>query len=72
MTVEPGIYFIPELMDMWQGEKKFTEFINYDKLIPFRSFGGARVEENFLITESGYSLLGEPLIKEIDEIESKR
>ena len=72
LTVEPGIYFIPELIDRWQGQKKFTEFINYDKLVPFRNFGGARVEENFLITDSGYSLLGEPLIKEIDEIESFR
>ena len=65
LTVEPGIYFIPELIDRWQAEKKFTEFINYDKLVPFRNFGGARVEENFLITDSGYSLLGDPLIKEI-------
>ena len=72
LTVEPGIYFIPELIDRWQAEKKFTEFINYDKLVPFRNFGGARVEENFLITDSGYNLLGDPLIKEIDEIEAKR
>jgi len=72
LTVEPGIYFIPELIDRWQAEKKFTEFINYDKLVPFRNFGGARVEENFLITDTGYSLLGEPLIKEIGEIEAKR
>lgn len=72
LTVEPGIYFIPELIDMWQSQKKFTEFINYDKLIPFRNFGGVRVEENFLINDSGYSLLGDPLIKEIEEIEAFR
>jgi Xaa-Pro aminopeptidase len=72
LTVEPGIYFIPELIDRWQAEKKFTEFINYDKLVPFRNFGGARVEENFLITDSGYRMLGDSLIKEVDEIEAKR
>lgn len=72
LTVEPGIYFIPELIDIWQAEKKFTQFINYDKLVRFRNFGGVRVEENFLITDTGYSLLGDPLIKEIDEIEAGR
>jgi Xaa-Pro aminopeptidase len=70
LTVEPGIYFIPELLDLWQSQNKFSSFINYDKLIPFRNFGGARVEENFLITEQGYQLLGDPLIKTIDELES--
>jgi len=72
LTVEPGIYFIPELIDRWQTENKFAEFINYDKLVPFRNFGGARVEENFLVTETGYRLLGDPLIKEITEIELVR
>lgn len=70
LTVEPGIYFIPELIDRWQEQKKFIDFINYDKLSSFRSFGGARVEENFLITEKGAQLLGEPLIKTTAEIES--
>lgn len=70
LTVEPGLYFIPELMDMWQAEGKFKDFINYDKLPAFRNFGGARVEENFLITENGYQLLGEPLIKSVADIES--
>jgi len=57
LTVEPGIYFIPELIDLWQAEKKHHNFINYDKLDVYRNFGGARVEENFLITETGYQLL---------------
>ena len=70
LTVEPGIYFIPELIDLWEGQKKFTDFINYDKLAPFRNFGGARVEENLLITEKGSQLLGEPLIKTTGEIEA--
>ncbi|MBE9462349.1 aminopeptidase P family protein [Dyadobacter subterraneus] len=70
LTVEPGLYFIPELMDMWQAQGKLKDFINYEKLDAFRDFGGARVEENFLITENGYQLLGEPLIKSVSDIES--
>lgn len=69
LTVEPGLYFIPELMDMWQAKGKLKDYINYDKLAAFRNFGGARVEENFLITESGYQLLGDPLIKSVSDIE---
>jgi len=69
LTVEPGLYFIPELMDIWKAQGKLRDFINYDKLDAFRSFGGARVEENFLITENGYQLLGDPLIKSVADIE---
>ncbi|HEX2845124.1 MAG TPA: aminopeptidase P family protein [Chitinophagaceae bacterium] len=72
LTVEPGLYFISELMDIWESQKKFSQFINYDKLAPFRSFGGVRVEENFIITEQGYRLLGDPLIKTVAEIEQYR
>lgn len=72
LTVEPGLYFIPELMDIWQSQKKLSQFINYDKLAPFRSFGGARVEENFIITAQGHRLLGDPLIKTVAEIEQYR
>jgi Xaa-Pro aminopeptidase len=72
LTVEPGLYFIPELMDLWESQKKLSQFINYDKLAPFRSFGGVRVEENFIITAEGYRLLGDPLIKTVAEIEQYR
>lgn len=70
LTVEPGLYFIPELMDTWQAEGKLKDFINYDKLSAFRNFGGARIEENFVITDNGYQLLGEPLIKSVKDIEA--
>ena len=43
LTVEPGIYFIPELIDQWQQEKKFNEFINYDKAAIYKNFGGIRI-----------------------------
>jgi Xaa-Pro aminopeptidase len=72
VTIEPGLYFIPELMDLRKSEKKFFEFINYDKLEEFRSFGGIRIEEDLLITETGSKLLGKPLAKQAGEIEGLR
>lgn len=72
LTIEPGIYFIPELIDLWKGEGRFTDFINYDKVEEYRDFGGLRNEEDFLITEDGYRLLGKPLPKTIEEVEAAR
>ena len=61
ITVEPGLYFIPELIDQWASENRFRSFINYEKLKHYKSLGGIRVEEDFLITSSGSLLLGKPL-----------
>ena len=60
-TVEPGIYFIPELIDMWKAEKKFTDFINYDVVETYKDFGGIRNEEDYLITETGARRLGKKI-----------
>ena len=57
-TVEPGIYLIPELIDKWQAEKQFEDFINYDKLGPWRGFTGLRNELDYLITKDGARVLG--------------
>ena len=57
-TVEPGIYFIPELMDKWQAEHQFEDFICYDKLAPWRDFTGLRNELNYVMTDTGARLLG--------------
>ena len=72
LTIEPGIYFIPELIDMWKGENKFTEFINYDKLEEYRYFGGIRNEEDYLITDTGARLLGKKIPLTTDEVEALR
>jgi len=69
LTVEPGIYIIPELIDRWQAEKKYADFINYDVLNTYRDFGGIRIEDNFLITDTGSQLLGKYLPKTLKEIE---
>ena len=57
-TVEPGIYFIPELIDKWQAEKQFTDFICYDRLDPWRGFTGLRNELDYVITADGFRQLG--------------
>ncbi len=72
VTVEPGLYFIPELMDIWAAEKKLTQFINYNQLASFRNFGGIRIEDNYLITPTGNELLNTILPKKVAEIEAIR
>jgi len=72
LTIEPGIYFIPELIDMWKAENRFSEFINYDKVEQYKDFGGCRNEEDFLITKDGARLLGKPIPKTIADVEAQR
>ena len=72
LTIEPGIYFIPELIDMWKSEKRFEEFINYDKVEQYKDFGGCRNEEDFLITADGARLLGKQIPKSIADVEKER
>lgn len=70
-TIEPGIYFIPELIDMWKSQNRFSEFINYDMLDSYKDFGGIRIEDDVLVTESGYKVLGtKPIPKTVEEIET--
>lgn len=69
-TCEPGIYFIPELIDQWKAKKKFKNYINYDKVEEYRNFGGIRIEDNILITQNGYKVLGRPIPKEVDDVEA--
>jgi Xaa-Pro aminopeptidase len=54
ITIEPGIYFIPELIDRWEREKRFTSFIRYNKVHEYRKIGGIRLEDNAVITQTGY------------------
>jgi Xaa-Pro aminopeptidase len=69
LTVEPGIYFNPFLIDSWEAQKKYVEFVNYDEVKKFKNFGGIRIEEDFLITASGSRLLGKPLAKSPEDME---
>ena len=72
ITVEPGLYFNPDLINEWSAEKKFESFINYDRLENFKNVSGIRIEEDFLISTQGSQLLGKPLAKTADEIEELR
>ena len=58
LTIEPGIYFIPELIDLWRSQGKFKDFLNYDEIEKFKGFGGLRNEEDYLITPDGKRRLG--------------
>jgi len=70
LTVEPGIYFIPALIDQWKAEGKFTEFINYEKAETYKDFGGIRIEDDVLVTETGNRVLGKPIPKTVAEVEA--
>jgi Xaa-Pro aminopeptidase len=69
ITVEPGIYMIPQLMDRWRAEGRFTAFVNYDEVEKFKTFGGIRIEDDLLVTETGSRVLGPAIPKEIEEVE---
>ena len=71
LTDEPGIYFIPALIDKWKAEGLHREFINFDLLDTYRDFGGIRLEDDLLITADGCRVLGEKIIPyHIDDVEA--
>ena len=69
LTIEPGIYFIPALINLWKKEKKAEEFINYNKVESYKNFGGIRIEDDILVTPDGGRVLGKPIPKTVEEIE---
>ncbi|MFC5474254.1 aminopeptidase P family protein [Paraherbaspirillum soli] len=70
VTVEPGIYFIPELIKRWQTEGRHSELIDYARFAEFMDFGGIRIEDNVLVTESAARVLGPAIPKTCAEIEA--
>lgn len=72
MTDEPGIYFIPALIDKWRAEGHCAEFLNFDLLDTYKDFGGIRLEDDILITKDGCRFLGQELIPyHIDDVEAQ-
>lgn len=75
VTDEPGIYFIPALIDEWRAKGLHKDFINYEKLETYKDFGGIRIEDDILITSDGCRFLGEERIpyhpKDVEDFMSK-
>jgi Xaa-Pro aminopeptidase len=69
ITVEPGIYFIPALIDKWRSEGKFKAYINYEKVDSYKDFGGIRIEDDVLVTDIGGRVLGKSIPKTVRDIE---
>jgi Xaa-Pro aminopeptidase len=69
LTVEPGIYFIPALIDRWREERAHENFINYDRVAQFVTFGGIRIEDDVLVTSDGARVLGPVIPKTLAEVE---
>lgn len=59
ITVEPGIYFVPKLIEKWKKEGINSSFINYDMVDKYLDFGGMRVEDTVVVTANGSRLLGD-------------
>lgn len=58
ITDEPGIYFIPALIDDWKKNGTNAQFLNFDKIDEYRDFGGIRIEDDVLITDEGCRFIG--------------
>jgi Xaa-Pro aminopeptidase len=70
VTVEPGLYFIPALIDQWKAARRCEAFINYEAVEAYRDFGGIRIEDDVLVTAEGRRILGPPIPKTLDEVEA--
>jgi Xaa-Pro aminopeptidase len=70
LTVEPGLYFIPQLIDQWKAEKRNAAFINYREVEKFRDARGYRIEDDVLVTKSGNRVLGPPIPKTVADVEA--
>ena len=71
VTDEPGIYFIPDLIDDWRASGHCKDFLCFDKLDEYKDFGGIRLEDDILITADGCRFLGKDTIpirpKDVEE-----
>lgn len=71
MSDEPGLYFIPALIDKCRAEGKFSGIVDYDALDAYRTFGGIRIEDDVLVTATGSRFIGDKLLPlTVDELEA--
>ena len=71
LTVEPGIYFVPALIDRWREQGTNKDFINFDEVEKYRDFGGIRIEDDILITADGCRVLGPAIAKQPADVEAR-
>ncbi|WP_419945303.1 aminopeptidase P N-terminal domain-containing protein [Candidatus Poriferisodalis sp.] len=64
-TVEPGIYFIEALLGDQARREKFAESVVWERVDEMRGFGGIRIEDDVLVTESGPEVLTAAIAKPI-------
>lgn len=70
ITDEPGIYFIPDLIDLWRSQGLHTDFLNYDAIEKYKDFGGIRIEDDVIITATGSRFCGDKVIPyHVDKLE---
>jgi Xaa-Pro aminopeptidase len=69
LTVEPGLYFIPQLIDQWKAAKKNEAFVNYAEVEKYRNARGYRIEDNVVVTDTGCRVLGQPVPKTVEDVE---
>ena len=62
VTDEPGIYFIPALIDEWRQKGHCAEYLNFDKLETYKDFGGIRIEDDILVTKEGCRFLEDDIL----------
>ena len=71
MSNEPGIYFIPALIDKSRAEGLYKGIVNYDKLDGYRDFGGIRIEDDIIVTDNGGRIIGDKHIPStVEELEA--
>jgi Xaa-Pro aminopeptidase len=71
MTVEPGLYFIPALFEQWKADRRFEDFLNYERIEPYLGFGGIRIEDDVLVTRDSHRVLGSPIARSVQEVEAQ-
>lgn len=69
-TIEPGIYFMPELTALWKSEGRHADFINFSEAEKWLGFGGVRNEEDYLVTADGHRRLGPGIPMTTDAVEA--
>jgi Xaa-Pro aminopeptidase len=70
LTVEPGLYFIPALIDKWKADQHNAAFINFAEVEKFKDARGCRIEDDVLVTPKGGRVLGPPIPKTIADVEA--